>query len=93
MIYHLLLKRGILKEQIIFINFEDPGYYDLQDDRSLYNHIKKTINKKKKAYFLFDEIQFIFSLNNCTALYLGIYCTVASIKNFRNCSITHLYSS
>jgi len=57
MIHDLLKKRGITDEQIIFINFEHPEFYDLQHETTLYEHLKNKAPSDKKVYFLFDEIQ------------------------------------
>ena len=49
---------GIIKENIIYMNFESLIYIDIKDFEALYKHIiKKTFNKKGKIYILLDEIQ------------------------------------
>jgi len=51
-----LKNTGILKEQIIYLNFESFANEELTDLANLYQYIaKKIINKK--MYLLFDEIQ------------------------------------
>lgn len=57
MIRDQLLKRGISEKQIIYLNFENPEYFDLLDYRKLYEYLKKKVDKSKKTYFFFDEIQ------------------------------------
>lgn len=57
MIRDQLLKRGISDKQIIYLNFENPEYFDLLDYRKLYDYLKKKVDKSKKNYFFFDEIQ------------------------------------
>ncbi|KRL63415.1 ATP-binding protein [Lactobacillus psittaci] len=57
MIRDQLLKRGISEMQIIYLNFENPEYFDLLDYRKLYEYLKKKVDKSKKTYFFFDEIQ------------------------------------
>ena len=53
-----LEKMGIVKENIIYMNFESLVFIDIKDFEALYKHIiKKTFNKKGKIYILSDEIQ------------------------------------
>ena len=52
-----LLEQGVEKSQIIFINFEDLEYEDLNDYRSLYQYIKENLKKNIKTYVFLDEIQ------------------------------------
>ena len=53
-----LEKMGIIKENIIYMNFESLVFIDIKDFEALYKHIiKKTFNKKGKIYILLDEIQ------------------------------------
>ena len=44
-----LLEQGVEKSQIIFINFEDLEYEDLNDYRSLYQYIKENLKKNIKT--------------------------------------------
>ena len=49
---------GIIKENIIYMNFESLIYIDIKDFETLYKHIiEKTSDKKGKIYILLDEIQ------------------------------------
>ncbi len=49
---------GIVKENIIYMNFESLTFMDIKDFEALYKHIiEKTSNKKGKIYILLDEIQ------------------------------------
>ncbi|PHI10951.1 ATP-binding protein [Fusobacterium polymorphum] len=49
---------GIVKENIIYINFESLIFMDIKDFEALYKHIiEKTSDKKRKIYILLDEIQ------------------------------------
>lgn len=57
MIQRLLLDKGIQENQIFFINFEHPDFYELCDEKALYNYLKQRVLPEKKVYFLFDEIQ------------------------------------
>ena len=55
-----LFKEYIIKDgsnNILFLNFEHPDTFNIQDYKSLYEYIKLNINEKEKVYFLFDEIQ------------------------------------
>lgn len=57
MLRDYLLKKGIANDQIIYINFENPEYFDLLDYKSLYTYLKDRVNPTKRTYFLFDEVQ------------------------------------
>ena len=49
---------GIVKENIIYMNFESLIFMDIKDFEALYKHIiEKTSDKKEKIYILLDEIQ------------------------------------
>ena len=49
---------GIVKENIIYMNFESLIFMDIKDFEALYKHIiEKTSDKKRKIYILLDEIQ------------------------------------
>ena len=49
---------GIVKENIIYMNFESLTFMDIKDFEELYKHIiEKTSDKKRKIYILLDEIQ------------------------------------
>ena len=49
---------GIVKENIIYMNFESLIFMDIKDFETLYKHIiEKTSDKKGKIYILLDEIQ------------------------------------
>ena len=49
---------GIIKENIIYMNFESLIFMDIKDFETLYKHIiEKTSDKKGKIYILLDEIQ------------------------------------
>ena len=52
-----LKKNGVLKEQIISINFENSDYEELQDRKKLYEYIKSKLVKNRKTYIFLDEIQ------------------------------------
>lgn len=53
-----LLKRGVDKESIVYMNFESFEWMDIQDAKALYTHIRNVIKDKEgKYYILLDEIQ------------------------------------
>lgn len=52
-----LLSTGVNPEQIIFINFEELEYEELQDYHKLYNYIKERLIPDKYTYIFLDEIQ------------------------------------
>ena len=52
-----LLKNGVLEEQIIRLNLEDPIYHNLNDYLKLYNYIKEKMNPNKMNYIFIDEVQ------------------------------------
>lgn len=52
-----LLQRGVLPEQIIYINLESFVFSELKDTKSLYAFVKDKIVMGKKHYVLLDEIQ------------------------------------
>ena len=68
---------GIKKEQIIYINFEDFEYDDIDNARKFYNLVKTRIINSNKYYLFFDEIQHVD----------GFEKVIASFKATNNCSI------
>lgn len=54
-----LLNNGVSKDQIIFINFEDIEYEDLQNYRTLYFYIKDRLLPDRMNYIFLDEIQHV----------------------------------
>lgn len=52
-----LLQEGVQQEQIIFINFEDLDFEELQDYKKLYSYIKERLQADKMMYIFLDEIQ------------------------------------
>lgn len=57
MIKDKLLSMGVDEDQIIYINFENPEFFDLLSYKDLYKYLKDKVVANKKVYFLFDEIQ------------------------------------
>ena len=56
-----LLKRGIRKENIIYINFESFEFSDIDIADKLYKFVKAKIENKQRYYVLLDEIQEVVS--------------------------------
>lgn len=52
-----LRANGVSDEQIVYINFEELEYEDLQDYRKLYAYLKSRLCEKKMTYIFLDEIQ------------------------------------
>lgn len=52
-----LVSTGISQEQIIFINFEELEYENLQDYHKLYSYITEKLVPDKYTYIFLDEIQ------------------------------------
>lgn len=53
----LLFQKGIQKEQVISINFEDMEYEELLDYKKLYQYIKQRLMPEKNMYIFLDEVQ------------------------------------
>lgn len=54
-----LLQKGVSKDHIIYMNFEDVEYTNLKDYMDLNNYVKEKILDEKKCYLFFDEIQMV----------------------------------
>ena len=52
-----LVSTGVSQEQIIFINFEELEYENLQDYHKLYSYITERLVPDKYTYIFLDEIQ------------------------------------
>lgn len=57
MIKDKLLNMGISEDQIIYLNFENPRNFDILSYSKLFEYLEERVQKNKKVYFLFDEIQ------------------------------------
>lgn len=56
--YQQYLKEcGVQEQQIIFINFEELEYEELQDYKKLYTYLKERLCENKMTYIFLDEIQ------------------------------------
>ena len=52
-----LLQRGILEEQILYINFDSFDFAYLENAKALYQYIKENKPDQLRSYVLLDEIQ------------------------------------
>ena len=52
-----VIKSGVSKENIIYINFESLKYDFIKNAKDLYNYIESLKNNKNKYYVFLDEIQ------------------------------------
>lgn len=52
-----LTEKGIKKDHIIYINFEDYDYIDYTEPKKFNNYVKSKIKDESKYYLFFDEIQ------------------------------------
>ena len=81
-----LLRRGVQKDQIISINFEDLKYADLHTYMALNGEIQKRIQSVRgKVYLFFDEIQEVEGWEKCinsfrASLNCDIYITGSNAK-------------
>ena len=81
-----LLRRGVQKDQIISINFEDLKYADLHTYMALNGEIQKRIQAVRgKVYLFFDEIQEVEGWEKCinsfrASLNCDIYLTGSNAK-------------
>ena len=80
-----LLKNGVDKNNIIYINLEDLKYDYIKDYNNLYDEIINKLNSKKKNYVMIDEIQNVDKFEKAIdSLYLkdnvDIYLTGSNAK-------------
>lgn len=54
-----LLRRGVLEDHIIYMNFESFEWIDIRDSKILYSYIRSRIEDKDTYYILLDEIQVV----------------------------------
>jgi len=72
MLYEELTKRGIKKENIVFINFESLEFDHLKNYSDLYNFVKKSFKGiKGNKYILLDEIQEVDQWEKAAASFLA----------------------
>ena len=60
-----LLNKGVLQEQIIYVNFESFIYSDLRSAESLYQYITSLLKTSERSYLLLDEIQEVKAWEKC----------------------------
>ena len=75
-----LIKSGVSKKNIIFINFEDNSNKELLDYQKLHDYIINNTNTRKRNYVFLDEIQNVPNFQKCVDSlflkdYLDIYMT------------------
>ncbi len=75
-----LLKNGVSKKNIIYINFDNNDFKDLINADALHNYIIDNTDSKKMNYIFLDEIQNVVSFEKCVDSlflrdYLDIYIT------------------
>ena len=80
-----LLKNGVDKKNIIYINLEDLKYDYIKDYNNLYDEIINKLDSKKKNYVMIDEIQSVDKFEKAIdSLYLkdnvDIYLTGSNAK-------------
>jgi uncharacterized protein len=84
-----LLQRGIVEDQIIFLNLESFAYTELTDDRKLYTYVQEKIRSKERYYLLLDEIQEVQSWEKAVNAFLVDF----NIDIYLTGSNSHLLSS
>ena len=60
-----LLKNGVDKKNIVFINLDDKSYRHLLDSNELHDYILSNIDLNKKNYIFLDEIQNVPEFEKC----------------------------
>lgn len=65
------------KDHIIYLNFEDYEYEEINTAKKLHEYIKSLVKDSEKYYFFFDEIQHVKEFEKA----------IASFKATLNCSI------
>lgn len=71
------IKKYVDTSRIIYINFEDLNFSEINTANKLHEYIKSQVKGKKKHYLFFDEIQNVD----------GFEKAIASFKATMNCSI------
>lgn len=90
-----LKEKGIKKDHIIYINFEDYDYIDYTEPKKFNEYIKSKIKDEEKYYLFFDEIQnvneFEKVINSFRAtLNVSIFLTGSNSKILSGELATHL---
>lgn len=71
------IKEKVSEDHIIYINFEDFEFENINTAQKLHEYIKTKINDSQKYYLFFDEIQHVSEFER----------VIASFKSTLNCSI------
>lgn len=90
-----LLEKGVLEEQILFINFEIAKHDELRDSKNLHNYVEEFIKPGKKTYLFLDEVQEIKEwakvVNSLRVSYsIDIYATGSNARVFVGEHLTYL---
>lgn len=90
-----LTKKGIKKDHIIYMNFENYDYIDYTDPKKFNEYVKSKIIDQEKHYLFFDEIQnvedFERVINSFRAtLKVSIFITGSNSKLLSSELATHL---
>lgn len=100
--YNYLIKNGIDKKNIIFINFDDANNKHLLDTDKLHEYIINNTDESKNNYIILDEIQNVPSFQKCIDSlflreYLDIYITGSNSymlsRRTRNLSYRKIYTN
>ena len=68
---------GVLEEQIIAVNFENPDFDTLKTYKSLYDYVNSKLNPDKMNYIFFDEIGLVDEWQKCVdGLFIKKNCDV-----------------
>ncbi len=60
-------EQGVLRDNIIYINFESMKYDELRDYNKLYKYLSDVINTDELYYIFLDEIQNVDSFEKVVA--------------------------
>lgn len=90
-----LIGKGVQKDHIIYMNFEDYDYIDYTQPKKFNEYVKSKIKDKEKYYLFFDEIQnvneFEKVINSFRAtLNVSIFITGSNSKLLSGELATHL---
>ena len=77
LIINELQEKGVSSGNIIYINFEDEYYDEIDDYKKLNDYILKRIVNKRKYYLFFDEIHHVKQFEK----------TINSFRATLNCSV------
>lgn len=72
-----LVEKGVARNHIIYLNFEDLEYSFIENEIDLHQYIKKQLVDDEKYYLMFDEIQNVINFEKA----------INSFRATLNCSI------